>query len=380
MAIDRLNSDPVLGESVVRSIQEWKQPVECDNGMDITLETHHRKIIFKIAFILICLIVTFVAMGVAITYGSANIGFFEVYEIIWDHICGNIQDPLKDRIVMELRMPRVLCGAFVGAALAICGVVLQSILRNPLADSYTTGVSSGASLGAVLAMTLGIEIVSYEWNLIAMAFIFSLIPLGLMISISKMKNSSPTTMIMAGIGIMYIFNALTTLLMLLSDPNDLARVYRWQVGTLDLVTQNDVLPIVIITVLGIIFMQLMTKKLNVLATGDESAKGLGLNVEQTRTVCLILVGIVTATIVSFTGIIGFVGLVIPHVVRIFIGADNRFLLPASVALGSAVLVVADLIGRWVLSPTILQVGVIMSFIGGPLFLWLIISKKKKLWS
>ena len=219
-------------------------------------------------------------------------------------------------------------------------------------------------------MIAGIELVSYEWNLIAMAFMFSLIPLGVMVAISRFKNSSPTTMIMAGIGIMYIFNAVTTLLMLLSDPQDLAGVYRWQVGTLDLITKNDLTPIIIVTIVGLILMQLITRKLNVLSTGDENAKGMGLDVEKTRITCLILVGIVTATAVSFTGMIGFVGLVVPHIVRIFIGADNRFLLPASAALGSTVLVIADLIGRWALAPTILQVGVFMSFFGGPLFLWL----------
>ena len=379
MALKDIDDDPILGQSVAESIRNWKAPLEEDAGLAATKEQQRRKKAYKIGFIALCLAVTLIVSAIAITYGAANIGFLECYEIIYNHLFGTVSDDLKDRIIFDLRMPRVVAAIFIGSALAVCGVVLQSVLRNPLADPYTTGVSSGASLGAVLAMIAGIELVSYEWNLIAMAFMFSLIPLGVMVAISRFKNSSPTTMIMAGIGIMYIFNAVTTLLMLLSDPQDLAGVYRWQVGTLDLITKNDLTPIIIVTIVGLILMQLITRKLNVLSTGDENAKGMGLDVEKTRITCLILVGIVTATAVSFTGMIGFVGLVVPHIVRIFIGADNRFLLPASAALGSTVLVIADLIGRWALAPTILQVGVIMSFFGGPLFLWLIIRRNNSLW-
>ena len=371
--------DTTVGFSVKESIVGWKAPLDDDKGMEDTLEIHRKKIVFKIGFILSCLVITFFVMALAITYGAADISIFETYGIIWDHITGNIQDVLKDRIVCEIRLPRILTGALVGAALAVGGVVLQSVLRNPLADPYTTGVSSGASLGAVIAMTAGVTIISADMDLIFLAFLFSLLPLTFMIVISKFKNSSPTTMIMAGIGIMYIFNAITTFLMLLTDPNNLARVYRWQVGTLDLVTPDDVLPIALVTLAGIIAIQLLSKRLNILSTGDDNAKGLGLNVDNTRILFLGLVGLITATVVSFTGLIGFVGLVVPHIARLFIGSDNKFLVLSSATLGSAILVIADLIGRWILSPAILQVGVIMAFFGGPLFLWLLIRKNNALW-
>ena len=379
MNADELQNDHLLGDSVVNSLKEWKRPLSDDRGMEQTLNTHHRKAVFKCSFIVVCILATLVAISIAVIYGSFDIDFVDVYRIIWNNICGNGDDSLKNRIVMDLRLPRILGGVIAGAALAICGVVLQSVLKNPLADPYTTGVSSGASLGAVLAMTTGMTVVSAEWNMVVMAFLFSLLPIGLMVAVSKLKNSSPTTIIMVGLAVMFIFNAITTVLMLLTDPNNLARVYRWQVGTLDLVTKSDLIPMVAVTAAGIIITMLMSKRLNVLSTGDENAKGLGLDVENTRLIFLVVVGLVTATVVSFTGLIGFVGLVIPHIVRLFIGADNRYLIPASAALGSAVLVAADIVGRWVLAPTILQVGVIMSFVGGPVFLWLIIRRNSSLW-
>ena len=379
MNADELQNDPLLGDSVVNSLKEWKRPLSDDRGMEQTLNTHHRKAVFKCSFIVVCILATLVAISIAVIYGSFDIDFVDVYRIIWNNICGNGDDSLKNRIVMDLRLPRILGGVIAGAALAICGVVLQSVLKNPLADPYTTGVSSGASLGAVLAMTTGMTVVSAEWNMVVMAFLFSLLPIGLMVAVSKLKNSSPTTIIMVGLAVMFIFNAITTVLMLLTDPNNLARVYRWQVGTLDLVTKSDLFPMAAVTAAGIIITMLMSKRLNVLSTGDENAKGLGLDVENTRLIFLVVVGLVTATVVSFTGLIGFVGLVIPHIVRLFIGADNRYLIPASAALGSAVLVAADVVGRWVLAPTILQVGVIMSFVGGPVFLWLIIRRNSSLW-
>ena len=379
MTIEDVKKDNAIGESVRDSIVEWMAPLDGDAEFGRTLEGHHKRVVRRLSFILGCIVVTLVVMSLAITYGSYDIGFFEAYEIIWDHIMGTVQDEMKDRVVIDLRLPRIVGGMVAGIALALCGVVLQSVLKNPLADPYTTGVSSGGSLGAVLAITLGLQILSAEWNMVILAFVFSMIPIGLMVAVSQIKNSSPTTVIMAGLGVMYVFNAITTVMMLLTDPNNLARVYRWQVGTLDLVAWSGVLPMAVVTVVGLLVIVLYSKRLNLISTGDENARGMGLDVERTRTVLLVVVGMITATIVSFTGLIGFVGLVVPHIARLFIGADNRYLIPASAALGSATLVIADLIGRWVLAPTVLQVGVIMSFIGGPVFIWLILRRNNALW-
>lgn len=167
--------------------------------------------------------------------------------------------------------------------------------------------------------------------------------------------------------------------MLMADPEDLAAVYTWQVGTLGK-SQWDYIPVMGgITIVGVIVLQLLSNKINLLSTGDESAKSLGVDADKLRIFCLIIVSLVAASIVSFTGIIGFVGLVCPHVVRLFMGSDNKYLIPASAAFGVVLVLVSDIIGRTLLYPTVLQVGVVTAFLGGPLFLYLLIKSKKEVW-
>jgi len=186
-------------------------------------------------------------------------------------------------------------------------------------------------------------------------------------------------MIMAGIGIMYIFNAITTMMMLSAEAQTMQAIYNWQVGTLDLLKWEQLPVMAIVVIAGIVISMLVSGKLNVLATGDESAKAMGIDAEKLRIWCLILVGIVSAAVVAFTGLIGFVGLVAPHITRLFIGSDNKFLLPASAVFGGMLMIVADAVGRIILFPEVIQVGVIMSFIGGPVFLMLLLGSKRQMW-
>jgi len=197
---------------------------------------------------------------------------------------------------------------------------------------------------------------------------------------SKFSNTTPTTVIMAGIGIMYIFNAFTTVLMLNADSSDLNRIFYWQTGSLSLINGWSSIPVMFgLVTAGLVISMFLSGKLNVLATGDDSAKALGINADRMRLICLLLVGLVSASIVSYTGLIGFVGLVCPHIVRMFIGADNRYLIPAVALFGGALMLIADVIGKIVISPSVLPVGVVMSFIGGPVFLWMVLRRSDKAW-
>ena len=207
-------------------MEEWDQPVDSDASLESTLSYYLRNRLWKFAFIGICFVAIFLVAGYTITIGSMNISFVETYETIWNHLTGNIVNDGFDFVVWDLRMPRVLAGIIGGAGLAVCGAVMQNTMKNPLADPYTTGVSSGASLGATIAMTVVGGLMASTNVTVIGAFLFSLIPVGMMIAISKMKDASPTTMIMAGIGIMYIFNAITTVLMIWSDPQQMQAVYR----------------------------------------------------------------------------------------------------------------------------------------------------------
>ena len=372
-------ADPRISRIVSHKVTRWLSEDADIEQQEASFLDYKRYVARKWVFMAICVVVIVLVTGYAVTYGTYDIGFLESYQIIWDHITGNITDTTKDHIIVNLRMPRVVVGIVAGAGLAVAGAVMQSTLMNPLADSYTTGVSSGASFGATLAMTMGMTAASGSQAIVINAFLFALIPTAMIISASKMKNTSPTVMIMAGIAIMYIFNAFTTVLKLWADESTLAEVYHWQVGSLAGTSWNEV-PIMIVAVLaGTIAVQLLSRKLNVLATGDETARALGIDASKMRTILLMIVALMSAAVVSFTGLIGFVGLVTPHVVRIFIGADNRYLIPASAIAGSALLVTADLLGRAILSPVVLQVGVVMAFIGGPMFLWLLMRKNTRVW-
>ncbi len=375
-------NDPLIGKVVRNSIGAWKEKESKLSESTVYLE-YKKSIFLKIIFIVSCVLIAVVSAGLALTIGEYEIGFFESYQILFNHIFGNVPDTveagMKDYVVYELRLPRILVGLITGAGLAVAGAAMQSILKNPLADPYTTGVSSGAGFGASIAIVMGATIASGQYAIVVNAFMFALVPTAVILFISKIKGSSPITMIMAGIAVMYIFGAMTTIIKLWADPDSLSALYRWQVGTLA-GADWAVIPIMaIVTIIGCISVQLLSGKLNILSTGDDNAKSLGIDADKLRMICLIITALISAVIVSFTGLIGFVGLVAPHIVRLFIGPDNRYLIVASAFFGAALLVLADLIGRTIISPTVLQVGVITAFLGGPLFLWLIIRKTNRAW-
>lgn len=363
---------------VLSAVDDWMDQ-EDDGAFESTVREYRHSVFRKLLLIAVCSVVIVAVAGVAVAVGAYDISFLDSYGIILDHILGHPQDVTRDHIVVDLRTPRILAGILAGAGFAVCGVVMQSILKNPLADPYTTGVSSGASFGATLAMTSGAVLLFGQWAVVSYSFALSLIPTAVIILVSKLKNASPATMIMAGIGVMYIFNALTTVLMLWANPQDLARIFQWQVGTLANITWPSVPIIAAVVLPGVVAVQILSNKLNVLATGDDTAKSMGVDADRTRVLCLVLVGLISAAIVSFTGLIGFVGLVTPHIVRMFIGADNRFLAPASAIFGGMLLLLADLLSRIAMGGSVLPVGVVMAFIGGPLFIWLILNKNTKAW-
>lgn len=369
---------PEVSGAVRDAVSEWTA-VSDGPVYSSEFETYKSYVSRKLLFIAVCAVLIIVVTGYGLTVGSYNIGFFESYSIIWNHFFGTVTDTTKDFLIVDYRLPRIVVGIIAGAGLAVAGAAMQSILKNPLADPYTTGVSSGAGFGATVAITLGVSVSGGSYAIVGNAFIFALIPTFIILAVSRMKNASPTTMIMAGIAVMYVFNAMSTVLKLWTDPENLAAVYKWQVGSLAGM-EWDVVPIMFaVTLAGCIILMLLSRELNILSSGDENAKALGVDAENMRILILVVVALVSAVIVSFTGLIGFVGLVAPHVVRLFIGADNRYLIPASALFGAALLILADLIGRTIISPVVLQVGVVTAFLGGPLFLWLIIRKDSNVW-
>ena len=373
-------------ECVSDSLRTWRDDSEeSEVQFRESSGEYRRSIVLKIGFIIVCVVVAFLVIGVTLTIGDYDIGFLETYQILWDHITGNVptdpSDPMytKDSVIWDLRLPRILTGVLAGAALAVAGATMQTTMKNPLADPYTTGISSGASFGATIAICMGVSFAGGGYVVVVNAFIFSLIPTALIVIVSKMRGASPTTMVMAGIAVMYIFNAFTTMIKLFADPESLSSLYQWSVGSINGTRWDDVLVMVPFVIVGTVVIQLLSRQLNVLISGDDSAKTLGVDADRLRTVSILVIALMTAAVVSFTGLIGFVGLVCPHVVRMFIGSDNRYLIPASAAFGIALLLFADLVGRVLIAPTVLPVGVITAFIGGPLFLYLIVKQRRSAW-
>ncbi len=334
----------------------------------------------RISFILVCIVACLILSIYSVTIGPYPMTMGDVIDVLWNFITMQLQDDTTiAHIVLNLRLPRIIGGIICGFALAVCGAAMQSMMKNPLADPYTMGISSGAGFGAALAMILGIELIA-GGGIVVNAFVFAVIPAVIILFLSRFRKATPTMMVLCGISLMYLFNALTQLFMLIADPDDMSAVYEWMVGSLDGVSYDELLLVLLVTVIGSLYVQYMANQLNVMGIGDESAQTLGVDVERRRLVILMVITLVAASVVSFTGVIGFVGLVAPHIARTLIGSDNRYLVPASGVVGSLLLVASDILARTIASPVMLPVGVITACVGGPLFMLLILRSTKETWS
>ena len=372
---------------------------ETKTGMEKRAEIKERYKKFvgrKIIFILSSLVLIFILAGVAATLGSYPITVTEVYSIIWHGIPKIVQNAdfimshgikefyqtyftTEEIIVWGLRLPRIIMGILAGIGLAIAGATMQGVVRNPLASPYTLGIASAASFGATLAIMLGAGFVTGKYIIIVNAFIFALLSSFVIYGLSRYKRATPETMILAGIALMYLFSAMTGLLQYFGEAEAVKEVVFWMFGSLGRASWDKLSLMAIVIAICIPLIMLKSWDLNALGVGDERAKSLGVNVERTRIVCFVLASLVTAGIICFTGTIGFIGLVSPHMCRMVIGGDHRYLIPASGLFGAALLLCADTVARTIIAPVILPVGLITAFMGVPLFLYLIMRKRKEYW-
>lgn len=334
-----------------------------------------RKKAVSITAVIIALVVLFAAR---LSMGEYDVGFFEVYGDIFGHITDGDVDPMTDNVVWNQRLPRVLTAVLAGAGLAAAGAAMQSLMKNPLADAYTTGISSGALFGATLAMTMGYTLIDGYYGRVLNAFVFAMVPAAVIVLISRWRKPSPALMILAGIAVMYIFNAFQSYMMLRADPNSASSVYTWSVGSVGMTTWEQIPVLAVVTVIGSIALFAMSRVLNAMNSGDEYARSLGVSVDAMRIACLVLISLVAAGIVSFTGVIGFIGLVSPHIARMFVGPDNRILIPTAAFLGAALMLLCDIIGFLLVGAT-LQIGIVTAMVGGPLFMVILLAKKGEVW-
>jgi iron complex transport system permease protein len=286
---------------------------------------------------------------------------------------------LADVCVWDLRLPRIFLGIVAGIGLGLAGAVMQAILRNPLASPYTLGISSGAGFGASLAILAGAGIVGGKYLIVGNAFVFALLVSFIILALSSRKGATPETMILAGIAMMYLFGAMTTILQYFGEAEAVKEAVFWMVGDLNRASWPVVTIILGVLACCVPLLMLKSWDLNVMGAGDETAKSLGVNVKRTRVITMVVSTLLVATIVCFTGTIGFIGLVAPHMTRLAIGGDNKYVLPVSGLLGAVILISADLVARTIIAPVILPVGAVTAFLGAPLFLCLIMRRRREYW-
>ncbi len=329
-------------------------------------------------------------LGVLLTFvfslikGSVEIGLTDIVQSILlgprPQNFGNADQGLHI-IIWSIRFPRVLMSLLCGAGLAVAGTAMQGILRNPLASPYTLGISSASGFGASLAIVADFGIVSMfsiagYLLIIINSFLFSLLALGLVLVISRTRGYRPEVMILSGIAMMYLFSAGTSLLQYLATNDQLAQIVFWLMGSLTSVTwkQLGIASIIFAAIFPVLFK--LSWNLNLLSCGEELAQTMGAHPKQIMIVSAVLASILSATLVSFCGVIGFIGLVGPHLVRLILGNDHRLLFPASAMSGAILLAIADTLARTIIIPLELPIGVITSFIGVPFFISILVRKKR----
>jgi iron complex transport system permease protein len=297
---------------------------------------------------------------------------------LWHVLTGGETDEPFRTILLDIRLPRTILIAMVGAALAGSGATYQGLFRNPLADPYLIGVAAGAGLGAILAMsvkwpytTLGLLAVPLA------AFIASLLTVYLVYTFAHIGKTVPTTnLILAGVAVSAFATSLTSYL-ILQSTGEVRRAIGWLLGGVSLIGWDATLALVPYLAIGLITLVLSGYALNILQFGDDQAAQLGLNVQRTKLIVIVAASLVTAAAVSFAGIIGFVGLIVPHIVRIWWGVDYRRLIPLSIIGGAAVLLFADVLARIVIAPQELPVGIVTALAGAPFFLWVLHRAKNQ---
>lgn len=345
-------------------------------------ETYKKRTLKQIIIVISFLLVLIIFSMFAITLGSADITINQV----WSAICHAFTQSVAtgetkriEKIILLLRMPRVLLGILAGIGLSISGTVMQSITRNPLVSPFTIGLSSAAAFGASLAIVIGIGFQPHTpLGIVINAFIMSLLCAILVYGIASRIGMSPEALILTGIALSYFFGALTATLQFIANENQLSSVIQWTFGSLNGATWPQVWLLFVIIGTSIPILLKFSWILNAMSSsGDEFIKGIGIQPAKMRTILGLITVVITASIISFTGVIGFVGLISPHIARLIVGTEHRVLIPVSGLIGGTLLLISDTIGRTLLSPITIPVGIIISYIGVPLFINLIITKRKE---
>ena len=335
----------------------------------------------RVKAIVVLVAAALIGVVLCLQYGTERIPLSEVARILLSPRVAeeSIAGVSPAVILWEVRLPRLLLAFLVGASLASVGVALQALLRNPLADPYILGISSGAALGAALAIQFGLTWAIGGFTAVQLcAFLFAAATIGAIYRIAVAEGRIPVqTLLLAGVIINAILSALILFITSLSDSTSAFRLFFWLMGSLVTLVFDGLWGLEGIVALGIGVLCAQGRNLNLLSLGEDSAQGLGLDVERIKRVIFVTTAFLTGAAVAVSGLIGFVGMIVPHAVRMVLGPDHRLLLPAAALVGGTFLAVADTVARSLWSPTELPVGVITALCGGPFFIYLLVSHREE---
>ncbi|MBR4395261.1 MAG: iron ABC transporter permease [Eubacteriaceae bacterium] len=335
---------------------------------------------FRLTDYVIFISVMLAAMVLCICLGSVNVPLKDIYYAISDTFNGTELCNTSHRaIIMSVRLPRVCCAALTGAALSICGAAMQGLLQNPLADGSTLGVTSGAALGAILSIAFGMNLpMLANLGQMGMAMLFGFMSLVLILTLAYRldKSLSTQTIILIGVIFSMFVSAIINLVVTFAGER-VKNITFWSMGSLSGSSfENAGILLIAVTVFGSIILK-CARELNAFAIGEDNARNIGVDVKKFKLIILITVSALIGVTVSIAGTIGFVGLVIPHMTRLIVGPNHRRLLPASFFGGSTFLLLADLVARTMLRPLVLPIGVVTSFIGSIVFIYIFYSSRRK---
>ncbi|TRZ52977.1 MAG: iron ABC transporter permease [Dehalococcoidia bacterium] len=328
-----------------------------------------------------------VAFGAIVVFttavGSVQIPFSTICHVLFSKLPLVEATPtwpgIVETIILEVRLPRVILAGLVGGALALAGATYQGLFRNPLADPYLIGVAQGASLGAVVGFLLPSTWHGMGFGIIPLlAFIGALVSTAIVYSLARVGKTLPVTpLILAGVALGALLSSIVSYL-IISSGEKMHGIIFWLMGSFSLSQWSEVGVVLPYMVVGVVVILLYARSLNVMQLDEEQAQQLGVNVEKLKLVLLAAATLITAAAVSFVGTIGFVGIIIPHAVRMIWGPDHRFLLPLSLLSGAIFLILTDVIARTILAPTEIPIGVITAIVGAPFFLYLLRRRKRVL--
>lgn len=294
-------------------------------------------------------------------------------------------DNIEKIVIFDIRLPRVIAAILIGCALAVSGTVMQCVLKNPLASPYTLGISNAAAFGAALAIMASYvgwgktgvmhDILQSEYGMSIFAFVFSMVAVAVILGLSRLTIATPENMVLAGVALGSIFSAALSSLQYFANDETLASMVYWQFGDLSKAYWGDLSIVLVLLVPITLYFFYKRMDYNAMAAGDEVAQSLGINAKRTMITAMVLSSVLASVCISAVGIIGFVGLLGPHIMRRLIGNDHRFLIPASMIMGALILLIADSVGRLAFG-NIVPVGILTSFLGGPLFIFILIKRRK----